>query len=103
MSKLLDVSEKHVLRGYCLKICEQAEPLGAGTEVIYSALKKSGYSDYEKADIEEACSYLEKKGFVQLEHVKNDVLKIKRCIAHITAKGTDLLEGTITEEGVELV
>ena len=55
MSKLLDVTEKQILRGCCLNICEQAEPLGAGTEVIYSALKRMGYTDYAKSDIEEAC------------------------------------------------
>lgn len=103
MSKLLDVTEKQILRGCCLNICEQAEPLGAGTEVIYSALKRMGYADYTKDDIEEACIYLEKKGLVKLEYVKSEVLNIKRCIAHITPKGTDLLEGTITEEGIELV
>ena len=60
MSKVLDVTEKQILRGFCLKICEQAEPLGAGTEVIYAVLKKSGYGAYEKADIAEACEYLQK-------------------------------------------
>ena len=30
MSRILDVTEKQILRGCCLKICEQAEPLGAG-------------------------------------------------------------------------
>lgn len=101
MSKLLDVTEKQVLRGYCLKICEQAEPLGAGTEVIQAALKKNGFKEYSREDIEEACDYLEKKNLVKLEHIKNDVLKIQRCIARITAKGTDLLEGTVAEEGIE--
>lgn len=39
MSRILVVTEKQILRGCCLKICEQAEPLGAGTEVIYAVLK----------------------------------------------------------------
>ena len=103
MSRILDVTEKQILRGCCLKICEQAEPLGAGTEVIYAVLKKSGYGAYEKADITEACEYLQKKGFVRLELVKNDILNIHRCIAHITARGTDLIEGTATEEGIDLL
>ena len=102
MSKVLDVTEKQILRGYCLKVCEQAEPLGAGTEVIYAVLRKLGYGSYEKSDITEACEYLQKKGLVRLELVKNDVLNIRRCIAHITAKGTDLIEGTATEDGIEL-
>ena len=98
MSELLDVTEKQILRGCCLNIGEQGGPL-----VIFSALKRMGYTDYAKSDIEEACVYLEKKGLVKLEYVKSEVLNIKRCIAHITSKGTDLLEGTITEEGIELV
>lgn len=74
MSRILDVTEKQILRGCCLKICEQAEPLGAGTEVIYAVLKKSGYGAYEKSDITEACEYIQNKGFVRLELVKTTFL-----------------------------
>lgn len=102
MSKLLDTAGKQVLRGYCLKICEQAEPLGAGTEVICATLKNYGFG-YEREDVEEACEYLERKGLVRIERVTNDVLGIRRSIAHITARGCDVLEGYIQAEGVEAV
>lgn len=103
MDRLLSVTQKQVLRGYVLKIADQAEPLGAGIEVIHGALKKEGFTEYSRADIAEAGNYLKKKDLVTLNNVKNDVLHIQRCVVKITAKGTDLLEGTITEEGIELV
>ena len=102
MSNMLSITEKQILRGYCLKICDQAEPLGAGIEVIHSALKKSGVI-YEKADVLEACRYLEKKNLIVLQHIENKILGIERFIAHITAKGTDVLEGTLSAEGIELI
>ena len=89
MNKLLDITEKQMLRGYVLKICEFSEPLGAGIEVVESALKKEGF-------------YLEGKGFIKLENIKNSILNIDRTIAKITSLGIDLLEGTTQTEGVIL-
>lgn len=101
MSNLLDAIGKQVLRGYILNICEKAEPLGAGAEVIAAAMKKEGLV-YAREDITAACQYLQSKDFIKIDEVKNDVLGISRSISKITAKGIDLLEGTITESGIEL-
>ncbi len=101
MNKLLDITEKQMLRGYVLKICEFSEPLGAGIEVVESALKKEGFY-YERKDIEDACNYLQGKGFIKLENIKNSILNIDRTIAKITPLGIDLLEGTTQTEGVIL-
>lgn len=98
--RTLDISGKQVLRGLILEICEKAEPLGAGLEVIQSALKKAG-ADYSREDIEAACAYLEGKGFVILKTEGNEALRITRCIARITAVGIDFIEGSINESGIE--
>ena len=74
MSKLLDVTEKQILRGCCLNICEQAEPLGAGTEVIYSALKRMGYTDYAKSDIGKPVFIWRKKDLYALNTSKTTYL-----------------------------
>lgn len=103
MDRLLDVTQKQVLRGYVLRIADQAEPLGAGIEVIHGALKKEGFAEYSKDNIKDASIYLEKKGLVSLTNIKNEVLHIERCVVKITAKGIDIMEGTITEDGIELV
>ncbi|MGL4790983.1 MAG: hypothetical protein ACRCW1_06180 [Anaerotignaceae bacterium] len=101
MSNILEITEKQLLRGYVLKIAEQAQPFGAGVEIIHSTLTKKGFQ-YSKKNIVEACNYLQQKGLVDFKEVKNDVLGIQRSIAKINAKGIDLLEGTIVEEGIEI-
>jgi len=103
MGSLIDVTQKQILRGYALKISDMAEPLGASIEVIRGTLKKEGFGEYSKNDILEAGEYLQKKGLIEIKRIKNEVLKIERYIFKVTAKGTDLLEGTIIEDGIELV
>lgn len=102
MSKLTEAMGRQVLRGYILYICEKAEPSGAGLEVISGAIKKEGLH-YSREDIQEACAYLESKGLIQVTEVSSQVLGISRHIAKITARGIDLLEGTIEEQGIELI
>ena len=101
MDNAMDISQKQILRGRILKICHQAEPLGAGTEVITAALKREGYP-VSKDEVGEACRYLAGKKLVEIEKIENKVLNISRDIAHITARGTDVLDGTIPIEGIEL-
>ena len=101
MDNAMDISQKQILRGRILRICNQAEPLGAGTEVITAALKREGYP-VSKDEVGEACRYLEKKELVEIEKIENKILNISRDIAHITAQGTDVLEGTQPVEGIEL-
>ena len=102
MSKrLLEASERMVLRGNILQICEIARPLGATEEVILCALRTEGYS-CETEDVRRECAYLQGKGLLTLEEIGNDALRVQRTLASITPKGMDLLDGLIHEDGIQL-
>ena len=55
-------------------------------------MKKTGYELTEEEVLRQIC-YLQEKGLVRTEEVKNPRLGIRRTIAYITAAGTDYLEG----------
>lgn len=99
--KLFETTEKMVLRGNILRICEAAEPLGAGQEIILGALKREGFA-VSAADIRNACEYMQGKGLLELKEIRNDVLDIRRTLAKITPLGTDVLEGNAAADGIQL-
>lgn len=99
--KLLEVTEKMILRGNILKICEIAQPFGATQEVLMGALRREGYA-CDAAEIRNACDYLQQKGLLMQERLQNDILQISRSVAKITPQGIDLLEGTAAAEGILL-
>lgn len=48
-------------------------------------------------------AYLAEKGYVQLRDVDMPDIGVKRCLAKLTARGKDLLEGSIdADPGVDL-
>lgn len=98
----IKVAEKKILRGLILYLIDLTEPLGAGTEVITKAIREEGFK-VNKKEVESHCYYLKKKNLIEIEEVKNEVLKIERKICHINSRGIDLLEGTISEIGIEVV
>ena len=99
--KLLEVTEKMILRGHILKICEIAQPIGVTQEILYGALRKEGYS-CSPEDVRKACDYLQGKGLIEQEEIRNDVLQIHRIVAKITPQGVDVLEGTTAADGIQL-
>lgn len=98
---IVDTIQNQILRGKVLMICAEAEPLGAGTEVIAAALRKEGYA-VNTADVDKICKYLEQKNLIDIDTIENKVLDLRRDIAHITPCGIDFLEGTTVVQGVEL-
>ena len=99
--KLVETMEKMVLRGNVLRICEAAQPLGAGLEVIQGALKREGWQASAE-EIRRACGYLQGKGLLELEEIRNDALGIRRTLAKITPLGADVLDGNAAADGVQL-
>jgi hypothetical protein len=93
---------QQVLRGEVLRFTGYAEPRGAGVEVLQAFIKKNGFT-VGKDEILTICRYLEGKGLVAVEHIENKILGVSRDVAHITPKGVDVMEGTETIEGIELV
>lgn len=96
MSSVIGTAEKEVLRMEILNLCEEAGTCGAGIPVLKAALKKYG-KELEDKELDKQISYLEDKGFVKVDEVKNAVLGIHRKIVFITAAGTDYLEGNLAQ------
>jgi len=102
MSRLLKVSNEKILRGLILEICEQSGATGASIELIQVALKYHIQS-ITKEEVLNTCKYLEGKNLITMNHTENERLKISRDIVYLSSKGQDLLDGTITVDGIQLV
>ena len=101
-SRLIETAGEKVLRGLVLEMLSQAEPAGATPELIQAALKPYAHL-LTKDAVLKICGYLKGKGLATFEHFSNDRLNISRLIVNITPKGIDVLEGTETIDGIELV
>lgn len=99
MDKLIDVTQKQLLRGKILKLCDELQSTGAGVTLMLSIFRQQGERCSEN-DITDACRYLHDKGLINFKNYKSDSLNIKRDIAYITSDGVDVLEGTISASGV---
>jgi hypothetical protein len=99
--KMIEIAKTQELRGYVLQIAFEARPCGAGIQLIEIMLRQLKLSA-NKDNIINAASYLEEKGLVRIDNVKNDAKSISRSIVHITPKGIDVLEGTEEASGIQL-
>lgn len=99
MSKLVELAEKEVIRNEILGMVGQSEPVGASLQVLRAGLKKMGV-DVSEADLEKQVCYLEGKGLLHVERIKNTRLGLNRMVAHITPAGTDVLEGNAEATGI---
>lgn len=99
MSNLTELAQKEVIRNEILEMVSQSEPVGASLQVLRAGLKKMDM-DVSEADLERQVCYLEGKGVLYVERLKNTRLGISRTVAHITPAGTDVLEGNAEITGV---
>lgn len=99
MSNLADLAQKEVIRNEILEMAAQSEPVGASLQVLRAGLKKMGI-DASETDLERQVCYLEGKGLLRVERLKNARLGISRVVAHITPSGTDVLEGNTEVPGI---
>ncbi|MCL2618164.1 MAG: hypothetical protein FWD98_03815 [Defluviitaleaceae bacterium] len=100
--RLLETAASHELRGYILKVAQEARPLGASLKLIESVLRQLQF-DIEEYDVVNACGYLAGKGLVRITSVSNKTQGISRDIVHLTPEGEDVLDGTCVVDGVEVV
>ena len=99
MNKIIDATQKQILRGQVLSLCNELNTTGAGVTLMHMVFKKRGLS-YSQENIIEACYYLQDKGWITFKHIQSDALDIERDIAFITAVGIDILETTKPIEGI---
>ena len=95
------IAVNHIVRGLILGISQAAGEGGAGIPIIKAMLAQEGH-ELKESDILAHCRYLEGKGLVRVENIRNPIQHISRDIAHITPKGIDVLEGTEQVEGIIL-
>lgn len=91
MSNLLDVAAKEILRREILHLCYQASPVGCSMEVLKAAFSHEGAENAK--ELEKQVDYLQSKGMVSTETVKNQALGLSKTVVKITAEGIDMLEG----------
>jgi hypothetical protein len=75
--------------------------MGAAAELIQRMRGSIGMK-VNIADVEDAFEYLSGKGLVTVKKRENKAFNTRMPIAYITPLGTDVLEGTVTVEGIEL-
>ena len=92
---------KHIQRGIALRLVAETEATGASVQLTEIFLKQSGYV-LEKHEIMGIYRYLEGKGLIKLSGTDSSNIHISRVIAKITPKGTDVLDGTVKIDGIEL-
>ncbi len=89
--------EAREIRGRILKILDRAYPDEIGDELISLTLNDINMS-VGPALLRGHIDYLEEKGYVESYTVGSEDLDITRRLVRLTAKGKDLLEGSIPRD-----
>ena len=87
------------LRGAILDFLKRIYPLEIEELDVISVF----YQYYKDKEIRQALAYLVDKGYVERKEKRHPVYKRKRLIFYkATAKGIDLMEGTVSDDGIIL-
>ena len=87
------------LRGLLLDFLKRIYP----KEIEELAIISVFYQYYHDKEIKQALHYLVDKGYAEKKETQHPYIRRKKIAFYrITARGIDLLEGTITDEGVTL-
>ena len=87
------------LRGYILDFLKRIYPRKVEELNIIATF----YQYWTDSQIKRTLAYLTEKGYVEIEEKPHPVLKRKRLrLYKLTARGIDLLEGTIADNGIIL-
>lgn len=88
-----------MLRGQVLRTLTLFYPSPVDVSGIKSALLTRGL--IISADIVKVIHYLENKGYIKISESKITEIEDSNLV-ELTAKGVDLIEGTITDPGVDI-
>lgn len=94
--------EARAIRGRIMKILDINYPQLTGDHLISEILTDVQYC-CSPPQVKAYLVYLQEKGYVELRDVDAPDIGIKRCLVKLTARGKDLLEGSIdADPGVDL-
>lgn len=86
-------------RGYILKVCKISYPQPVGSNVLDVCLVDAGMTT-SPTQLEGYIKYLEERGYVTMKEAGLSLLGTTLLLVNLTAKGIDLLEGTLDDPGV---
>lgn len=90
------------LRGAVLEILDEQSPERLNADVLLGVLERLHY-DVTAATLARELEYLRDAGYVAYQEMRSRQLPRVRIIeVGITRKGSDLVEGTISDPGVDL-
>lgn len=98
---MIEITTNKQARGYILKVCKLSYPQPIGSNVINVCLIDAGMGT-GGAMLEGHLKYLADRGYVTLKSAGLSILGTSISLVDLTAKGIDLLEGTIDDSGVDV-
>lgn len=87
------------IRGYILKVCKIDYPRPVGSNIIDVCLLDAGMHT-SPSQLEGHLKYLQERGYVTLNRVGISGMGAPIILVTLTAQGIDLLEETISDQGV---
>ena len=98
---MLDVFENKEARGYILKVAKLSYPKPISSHVIEACLIDAGMH-MSSTQVEGQIQYLEERGYIKTQKSKLEITGTVVSLVTLTANGIDLLERTITDDGVPI-
>jgi len=92
--------ENKDLRREILKTLYLAKSSSFKIRILLRALRPTGFSDLSESTLSAEITYLQKKGFVEIEKATNLITEEKFDLISISPKGIDLLEGNCSDIGI---
>ena len=97
------MTESKKIRGWMIRILHRAYPAGLEAETLFRQLHGMGY-EVTRKEFDANIQYLIDDGFMQIQKFGEFSFEetLNNKIYKVTTKGVDLVEKTITDEGVSL-
>lgn len=90
------------IRGQILKLLQKNRPADLSADMLWELLDLRNYSITEK-ELLNFLTYLDEKGYITLQAERLSPEEMDTVMITLTARGTDLLEGSIADdEGIEV-
>ncbi len=90
------------LRGVILELLSEESPERLNADVLLGVLDRL-HHDCTMRQLQAALAYLKSRGYVEFEELRSkDLPRLRITRAGLTSKGEDVIDGTVTDPGVDL-